>query len=296
MAVLYWQRTNDGTQVSGKLGEPMTITERYQIRVDSPVTNKAQIVAATSVGWNTAHHEFPSCVAQEFDLAPVDRSGMLWTLTVKFYPPEPGKILKANNIPEDYWDMQGGTAVFPLFVDIAGDTITNSAGDPLEGLEIEKSTATVSLTKMYETDADLKSDLVAYVDTVNNATWFGWPAEHVKCVFRGASKKTSQLYANEESDTLLEWIEAKWDFEYKEGGWRSKPWDVGFMELVSGERQAVLGDDGKPVQQPVALTSAGAAKPAGEAPDVINGGDGVEIYQQADFTTGFGEPTFIAEA
>lgn len=294
MAVLFYHRVNEGTQVSGKLGEPMTITERYQIRVDSPLTSKAEIVAATAVGWGTMHQEFPLCVAQEFNLTAADRSGMIWVLEVRFYPMEPGKILAENLVPADYWELSGGTSVFPLFVDKNGATITNSAGDPLEGLEAELSTASLVLTRSYVTDTDLKSDLVAYVDTVNSATWFGFPAETVKCVFRGATKKTSQLYANENSNNLLLWIEAKWEFEHKRGGWRSMPWDVGFMELVAGDRKAIIGDDGKPVKQPVALTNVGTAKPAGEAPDVINGGAGAAIYDTANFNTAFGEPFFIA--
>lgn len=285
MAVLFYQRVNESTKVSGKVGEPMNIVERWQIRVDSPATSKAEIVSSTAVGWLTPHFEFSSCLAHEFELSPADRSGMMWYLTVTYYPQVPGKEL-SGGIPQDSWELSGGTSVFPLFDDKDGNSVTNSAGDPLEGLEFELSTSTLTLTRSYTADSALISALTEYVDTVNDATWFGWPANRVKCVFRSATVKTAQPYG---SDEPFKWIEARWDFEYKRGGWLAKPWDVGFMELVDDERRAILGDDGKAVKQPVALNSDGTAKDPGEEPSILT----FDIYYAADFTAGFGEPVFI---
>ena len=65
------------------------------------------------------------------------------------------------------------------------------------------------------------------------------------------------------------------------------------MEKVGSERKIVLGNDGKAVKQPVALNSDGTKKSVGQKPSVINNGDGVDIYETANFTTGFGTPVFI---
>lgn len=293
MAVLYYHRILEGTNVAGRLAEPMSITEVYQIRVDSPNTNKAEIVSATAVGWGTVHPEFPLCIAQEFSLTPVDRTGMLWHLTVVFSPPLPGKKLDASNIPEDVWEMQAGVSTFPLFQDRDGGIITNAAGDPLEGLTIERSTFTLLLTRCYTTDLSLTAAIGGYTDTVNDDVWFGFSAKTVKASFRSATLREAQVYADQDSEQTIKWIEAKWEFEYNKNTWKSKPWDVGFMELTASGRQAILGLDDLPVRQPVALNADGTAKTAGTAPSVINSGAGVDIYEEEDFATAFGTPVFI---
>jgi hypothetical protein len=47
------------------------------------------------------------------------------------------------------------------------------------------------------------------------------------------------------------------------------------------------------VKQPVALNNDGTKKTPGQKPTVINNGAGVDIYETANFTTGFGTPVFI---
>jgi len=70
---------------------------------------------------------------------------------------------------------------------------------------------------------------------------------------------------------------------------------VGFHELVGGERKAIVGADGKAVKQPVALNANGTKKNDGEAPSVINDGDGVDLYDKTTFAVKFGEPFIIPD-
>jgi hypothetical protein len=65
------------------------------------------------------------------------------------------------------------------------------------------------------------------------------------------------------------------------------------MELVDGERKVITTSDGKAVKQPVALNANGTKKEDGEPPVVIKDGDGVDIYETADFSTTFGTPALI---
>jgi hypothetical protein len=72
------------------------------------------------------------------------------------------------------------------------------------------------------------------------------------------------------------------------------PWDVGFMELVSGsQRRVILGNDGKPVKQPVALNTNGTKRTPGTAPSVIRNGAGADLYLTANFSTAFGSPALL---
>ena len=300
MAWVSYQRISDGVSVSGKFGESLQVTERWQIRVDSPTTSKMAILTGVSttsgVTWGSAHFEFSALKAMEFDLAPSGRDGMQWILTVKYYVPPPSKIPQASGIPKDAWEFSGGTVTVPVFVDTSGVTICNAAGDPLEGLERERHEFGWTLRKSYATEALFTADAAEYPGKVNSATWAGGAAKTWKCYLRSSKKvSVSKLDATNDGATL-DYIEATWEFKYDYLTWKCMPWDVGFMELVGTSRKAITGSDGKPVKQPVALNTDGTKKTAGTKPTVINAGAGVDIYQTANFTTGFGAPVLIPTA
>lgn len=292
MAVVGYQRVMDGTTISGKYGESFQVTERWQVRVDSPLTSKVAILnAVLPAYYGTEHPEVLGIFAQEVDASPADRDGMRWLVTAKYYiPPKP---LKENGIPDDQWSASGSTTTVPAFTDTSGDTICNAAGDPLEGLSMERDEQGWTLTKNYEDDASWQADRLLYSGMVNDSAWGGGDAKTWKCTFKGASKKSIHKFEGGDNGDEIEYIETTWEFRYDPGTWKLMPWDVGFMELTGGERKAILGDDGKPVKQPVALNSNGTKKAAGTKPDVINGGDGVDVYDEADFTTGFGTPAIL---
>lgn len=300
MAWVSYQRILDGTSVSGRFGESLQITERWQVRVDSPATSKVDILAgfcsASGVKYGSSHFEFSACKALEFELSPINgKSGMLWGVTVKYYIPEPKKTPQQNGIPKDVWDVSGDAVTIPAFRDASGTMITNSAFDPVEGLEKEREEWSWSLTKNYTTDAALSADIQAYAGRVNSAAWAGNPAKTWKCYFKGAKKVSIAKFDGQENGGQLEYVESHWEFKHDTDTWKSMPWDVGFMELVGGERKTITGQDGKAVKQPVALNSNGTKKAPGEAPSVIRNGDGADLYLTANFSAGFGTPSLVSQ-
>lgn len=292
-----YQRIVDGTSVAGKYGESLQITERWQIRVESPAVNKAQLLAHVSttsgVTWGSAHFEFPALKAMEFQLTPEGKDGMRWILSVSYYIPPTTKQPKANGVPEDVWERSGGTTTIPAFTDKDKVTICNAAGDPLEGLEKEREESSWTLTKYYTANATLEADILAYAGKVNASAWAGGAAKTWKCYFKGAKRQAVSKLDGVDDAGELKFIESRWEFRYEPDTWKLMPWDVGFMELVSGERKTILGNDGKPVKQPVALNSNGSKKTAGQKPNVINNGQGVDVYFTADWSTALGTPTLI---
>jgi hypothetical protein len=296
MAWVSYQRITNGVQVAGKFGESLVVTERWQIRVDSPLTSKAEILVGVSttsgVTWGSSHPEFSALRAMEFDLSP-EADGMRWILTVRYYvPPATKKPQAGSGIPADAWEFAGSTTTVPVFVDTSGVTITNAAGDPLEGLEKERHEFGWTLRKNYPTEAAFNSAAGTYPGKVNSASWAGGTAKTWKCYLRGAKKVSiSKLDGSSDGETL-DYIEATWEFKYDPGTWKCMPWDVGFMELVSGTRKVILAD-GKPVKQPVALNTNGTKRTDGSRPLIINSGAGVDIYQTADLSAGFGTPSLL---
>jgi hypothetical protein len=295
MAVVNYQRILDGTTLSGKFGESMQAALRWRIRVNTPTTSQFDILVEMAVNaglrWGAAHPDMSALKATEFELAPEGKEGMVWVLTVKYSIPP--RIPNASGIPGDVWEFNGGTTTVPLFVDKDNVTICNAAGDPLEGLERERHEFGWTLRKTYATEALFTSAADIYPGKVNGAPWAYGPAKTWKCYLRAAKIVSISKLDGDDDGAKLAFIEATWEFKYEPLTWRCMPWDVGFMELVGGSRKTIVGSDGKAVKQPVALNSNGTKKADGQRPSVINAGAGVEIYDTANFTTGFGSPSLL---
>jgi len=312
MAVVGWRELAKGSGVSGKFGESNTYTRVFVVRVDNPATSKTQIASAPGVVYGSAHPDQSNCKAMEFECSHGDDVGMWWTLTVRYYIPPADKIPEESGLPKDCWAAQGGTSTSPAYQDINGDSIVNSAGDPLEGIERENDDISWTLTKAY-LDLYWNTLRLQASNTLNNAMWNGQPAGTWKVNFRSAQKKdVTQKTTSGGGDPLgdgtyspatatetkLTYWEVHWEFRYRRDGWASKPWDVGFNQLCDSsgnpsssgtERRAILGKDGKAPKQPVALDN-GVAQTPGTPPSVANGGDGFDIYPSSSFYL-FGEPS-----
>lgn len=295
MAIVNYNRLVDGCSVTGKWGESMVATERWAIRVDDQTTSKAALItfmpAQAGVTWLSAHPDFPALKAMEFDLSPEGREGMRWLLTVKYY--EPPRTKQANGLPSDVWEAVSSPSVVPAFTDMNGATITNAASDPLEGLSKERPERTWMLTKCYATEAAWISARDTYDGKVNSDNWSGGSPKTWKCDLRNAKiRRISKLDGSDDAGEL-KFVETSWEFRYDPTTWKLMPWDVGFMEVALGQKKTILGDDGKAVKQPVALNPNGSKKAAGQAPSVINSGQGVDVYATASFGAGFGSPSVL---
>lgn len=293
MAVVWYRRKLDGSSLSGRYGEPFSISEKWQVRVDHPLTSKVAIInAVIPAHYGTQHPEVAGLYAQEVSVSPEDTEGMMWTVTATYTiaPKRP----QANGLPNNEWQLSGSTTMVPALEDITKTALVNAAGDPLEGLEKERDEQQWTLVKIFETDAALKAHRDSYAGRVNDAAWAGGAAKTWKCSFKGASKKSIHKFKGGDDGDVVEYIESQWEFRYEPQTWKMLPWDIGFMEYRSGKRQAILGSDSKPVKQPVALLPTGEAAPAGTKPVIANYGSGFDIYQTADFAAGFGSPGLLS--
>lgn len=96
---------------------------------------------------------------------------------------------------------------------------------------------------------------------------------------------------------MKRYVETKWEFRFDPDGWQLKPWDIGLMEKCDSSgnasttgtnRKAIVGKDGRPVKQPVALVN-GVAKAVGSAPDSIT----ADVYPVTAFGVKFGSPAIV---
>lgn len=295
MAIVATREIAKGTGVSGKFGESFTFTRKWLVRVDDPATSRVDIAQAAGVAFGDGHPDSPFHVAMEFDCTEASGDGMIWDLTVKYYiPPATSQPDPATGIPKDTWQAANATQTIPVYKDKDGLSITNSAGDPLEGIEREANSFTLTLTKFYDGGGNYEWSTTAreQSNTVNSTAWNGGAARTWKVEFRSAVKKPLTDGAAVEPRYYWETV---WEFKYREDTWDLKPWDIGFNQLVDSSglpepygslRAAVLGADKKPVKNPVALNSDGTAKTPGQKPDALT----FSVYPETNFFV-FGTPS-----
>ena len=298
MAVVWSEETARGTGATGSFGESVRVQRRWMVRVDNPLTSRIAIASAPGVTYGAAHPDAAVLKMMELDAAIADEVGMMWTVTATYYVPPRDRNPANNGIPTDYWDGSGSTRTVPLFKDVSGNVITNSAGDPLEGLEKERNDFAYTLHKFYTTNT-WATHAGTYSGSVNSSAWAGGAPKTWKAEFRSATMKTVYSVGNNPGAT--NYVEAVWEFRYEPDTWKAKPWDIGFAERCGTDgvasangtkRKAILGQDNKPVKQPVGLSN-GVALAPGSPLEVINGGAGVDIYPYYDFSAVFGTPSLL---
>lgn len=291
MSIVWHRWIGHKRGVSTVKDEGPSYTNTALVRTDDPDENLIDIRDAPGpkVGDEILEQE-TWVVCKSIQVRAADDSGLLWEVSFSYEPMRPDEGQQpggggggGEGLPIPVWSASGSSSVVPVYQDTDGDVITNSAGDPLEGLQKEKSEFTLVLTMPYmshDTWLDLARD---YSDTVNMFLWNGGDPETWLCRFRSASL--------ERKDGLVYWS-VQWEFSYRAETWKLKPWDIGFHKLdPTGEgeykKKAILGTDGKQVKQPVALAG-GVPLPAGTPPQVIRDGLGAEVYKDKDFDV-FGE-------
>lgn len=284
---------------SGKYGESASYSRTWIIRSDNPEESITAIQGAPGVNYRDGHPNDSNSKAMSFSVDPADDSGLLWTVRISYgpEPPDTGGEDPPESTPEGIlkfpvWSAGSSVVSVPCFQYYDGEgnlsqkVITNSAGDPLEGLEAEAAEFRLSLTMYYLSHEAWMADAIAYTNAVNSDSWHGGLSGSWKC--QGCSAQLGNQLG------VVYW-EVTWEFAHRDT-WNLMPWDVGFHERVdeSGapdsygtQRKAIVGQDKKPVKQPVALAN-GVALPPGSAPLVINMEQGVRVYPQMPFGSKFG--------
>ena len=293
----------------GKHQDTYTYEEFYLIRTDDPSEPMTGIRASPGIEYLDEHPDDASCKALEFDVRPEGDSGLLYKMRIRYYAPppdaenennsgEPGQIEGIMKYP--IWGASSSVTSSPCFQHFPNngdngtlETICNSAGDPLEGLEKEQAGARLTLTQYYLNHQEWRDLQTEYTNAVNENEWNGGGARTWKCQGCSARLQTENVAGS----TIVFW-EVNWEFEYRADTWDCMPWDVGFAQLVDEngdpapygtQRAQIKGQDDKAVRQPVALQADGTAAAPGSPPSVIKGGAGVRVYRELAFGGVFGQ-------
>lgn len=147
----------------------------------------------------------------------------------------------------------------------------NSADDPVDGLTEECALIRATYTNGRVVSPNFET-LWTYVNKINQIDFLGAPRWTVRCTGIGADY-------NEKSQVWSVNVE----FTYKPDTWQIRYYDVGYNEVVGGERRAILDKSGNPVSKPVALNNNGTAKAVGQEPDILK----ILPYEQVDLNAMF---------
>lgn len=146
--------------------------------------------------------------------------------------------------------------------------ITNSAGDPVDGLEEETAIAVLKYTNSFAPDPNL-AGFYEWLNTVNQSQ------------FLGAAPRTLRMtgFTADYDDAAQVW-NVSVELTYNPKQWRLGYYDAGFNQIISGKRQVIQDQSGNPVSSPVPLDNTGEAKPVGQDPDLLY----VYPYEQKNFS------------
>lgn len=297
MAIVWSEEQPRERSGSGKKDEGAEWSRVFYVRTDSLTESIVDISNAPGIAFGDGHPDDSSTVMETFDVKAADGSGLLYAVTFKYKkynPADGGEGGGGGTVTgkPPIWGGSSSVTTGPVYKDKNGNVMTNSAGDPLEGLEKEFADERLTLTICYASHEDWMELSRTYTNAINDAAWNGGDAKTWKC--QGASKK---LNIENTDGVLLVYWEVTWEFAYRADKWTLKPWDIGFAERVTDDgtpsafgtkRRQIKGQDGKGVRQPVALAN-GMAKAAGQPPDIVNGGNGFLVYEELDFSAPFGE-------
>lgn len=318
MAVVWARESARDRSLEIRKEDGGTASRSWLVRVDDPGTSLAEIQAGAGVNISDAHPSDPDLYCQRISVRSSDDSGLLYIVSAEYEPDidesssgSGGGSGEGESEVEGLREQWGGSSSVgsePVFTDRDGVIMTNSAGDPLEGLEAEKSQFHLTLTTYYLSHTTWRPRAREYTNAVNSNVWNGGMPGQWKC--QGMSAKLNVDKGGAGGSVRIYW-EVTWDFAYRDDFWRLEPWDIGFNELVDDEgnpqetygistgdgggagedgpcagglkRRAIKGQDGKPVRQPVALQNGVAKEPCLRPSSLL-----FEIYPEKDFSV-FGE-------
>jgi hypothetical protein len=158
------------------------------------------------------------------------------------------------------------------------EIIVNSAGDPLSGLDRDEAEFTVTISFNQAPPFNFQR-AQQYVGAINSDTWSGGQPKTWKCQSITANRKFESIPGD--TPDVPPWKVYYWEtnvtLAYRDTGWDLQTWDVGFNEIVGGQRKKILAGS-EPVSEPAALRQ-GRAKTPGQPPDMLT----FRIYKTLPF-------------
>jgi hypothetical protein len=273
-----------GRQRQASLDGVPVYTRVYLVRTKIINSSLRLVAMAPGLGWREPYPDDSNAVLVDTTAAQDGDSPFHFKVTCTYR-----HVDETEKIPwfrPSQFSFSGSLTSAPAFWHYSGGPtdnatkaiIINSAGDPLSGLDRDEGEFSVSISYNQRPPFNF-AQAKAYVGAVNSDIWSGSNPRTWKCQGISANRKYEVIpnITPDFAPVKVFYYETTINLAYRETTWDLHTWDVGFNEIVAGERKKVLaGSD--PVSEPVALSN-GQAKPPGEPPDLIT----FRIYRTLPF-------------
>ena len=280
MAVVDSREMYRGRSRSTTYGDVPVYTRVFLVRTDTVDTSLQEIGAAPGIGWLATHPEDTTAYLIDSNIAQDGDSPFHYKLTFTYKSAEDLLPLEPWNRP-DQFQFSGSLASAPAFWHYpnSGDNSTteiiiNTAGDPIGGLSRDEGEFSVTITGNRQTFS--YGHAQAYVGAINSDTWSNSGVGTWKCQSITGNRKIESI-----AGTKYVYWEINTTLAYKRTTWNLMTWDVGFNEIVGGQRRKIMAGS-EPVSEPAALSN-GVAKAPGVAPDMLT----FRIYPMLPFVGAF---------
>jgi hypothetical protein len=184
-----------------------------------------------------------------------DADGRTWICSLEYGPWTPRQ---QNPLDEPIeFSQEFDNFEIPVDEDTAGNAVVNSAWDrfdPPVTRDDSRPVLTFTRNEPWEPDWALFRE---YKDSVNDATWFGFPAKAVKFNAPRVLRKWDQYLADTFPTTGGYYAQVTYRFAVNGDTWVKRVLNQGFRYKSGSDRKVALVD-GLPAQSPVLLNSSGA--------------------------------------
>jgi hypothetical protein len=266
-----------------------TYQREFLVRTTTGAPNMRIVARAPGPNWRDPYPDDANCILIDSNVRQDGDSPFHYkvTFTYRF-------LDETDRIPwlrPSVFSFSGALASAPAFwfYPNAGDNITkriitNTAGDPLSGLDRDEGEFNVTISYNQRPPFNFQRAQL-YVGAINSDTWSGGLPRTWKCMSITANQKYELIQPDvpDGSPVKVYFWETQISLGYRNTGWDLQTWDVGFNEIVGGERRKILAGS-EPVSEPAALAN-GVAKAPGQPPDLLT----FRIYPMLPFT-GIFEP------
>lgn len=266
MAIVDSREMYRGRGRQTQFGDVPVYTRVFLVRVDDMNTPLQDISAAPGPNWLDPHPENQYALLIDSSVQQDGDSPFHYKVSFTYKSGE--DIFESPFTRPDQFQFSGSLASAPAFWHYpnAGDNTTkqvivNSAGDPIAGLDRDEGEFVVTITGNRPSPFPFVQ-AQQYVGAINSDTWSGGAPKTWKCLSITGSRKLEEVAGTK----YLYW-EVNTSVGYRNTTWDLQTWDVGFNEVVSGQRIKIKDSNLEPVSEPAALSN-GRAKAPGQPPDL----------------------------
>jgi len=279
--------------LSHKFGEAPTAERKFIVTVDAPTATQ-DIISAVGITHTAAHPEYAYLLMLDASLTETDRHHV--EITYRYELPKQEDLDPNPLARPDVWTFSTGGSQVPALTYYHGTgnadirPLQNSAKEYVEGLTTLE--AEVRATIAGNRSAFPLADAAAVTNAINSSSYLGGAAYTWQCAGIGGQQATEVV-----NGTEIRYWQITVELVYRRSGWNLLIPDVGWNYLEGGQiKRAWVRDpetgDKIASGTPRALTTGGALKAEGEAPDILGGGSGLRVFPAVSFSTYFGTPPF----